>query len=114
MQINSGKLDSEPVCKECNNILDGFTGANDEDGGPQDNDINVCAYCGVIGRYEKNCTDIVPLTAEELVDLRTNDPKIWNSLMQHKNVADMTRKKLQRGRFQEPDMTSGDNSIEIK
>ena len=108
MDIESGKLKSAPKCKECKETLDGFTGNGHK---PSDGDLNICAYCGTIGAYAKDCTEIIPLTTEELLDIRSKEPEMWKELMSFKKVADSVRKKMKGADI---DMSLWDIGIEIK
>lgn len=107
-EIQSGHLDKTPICKECNSCLDGFTGEKGR--GPKDGDINVCAYCGTIGRYKNECSEIEPLTKDELINMRDTEKETWMHLMQYKQVADSVKIKLQGVT---PNIT-GNNNFEIK
>lgn len=112
MKIDSGKLDKAPECKDCHKTLDGFTG--DFEARPTDGDISICAYCGSIGEYASGCSEIKPLTVEELKQLRDDDPKMWKQLMSYKHIADSVRKKMNGVDGGDADLISGNSSIEIK
>jgi hypothetical protein len=60
--------------------LDGFTSLSEEESGPSDGDISICAYCGNIGKYTNNVTMLQTLTDDELNKVMLESPEAYIQL----------------------------------
>ena len=103
-QMKTGRLESDIKCKSCNTSLDGFSG----EGSPSDGDISICAYCGSIGSYSNNVTEIIPLSEAELAKLKEEDIDQWSMLVFYQKTIQSKRKK-----DFDPDIQMGDTNIQV-
>lgn len=63
-------------CRNCKHELDAHSAAEGENRPPQKGDVSVCAYCGTPSLFDEEL-NLIPLTGEELKDIRENDPDCY-------------------------------------
>ena len=78
--MNHGKT-HEIECNGCKNRLDAFTHVGENEEKPNDGDISICAYCGMIGKYADGMTKIKELSKEEMEEIKSEDPDSYNYMM---------------------------------
>lgn len=45
--MKTGKLENEPICPVCNEILDGYTSVS-KDASPEPGDVTICCVCAQV------------------------------------------------------------------
>jgi len=73
--MRSTKLDVQPICKNCLEVVDAATDPFGE-ATPSEGDLSVCSKCRTIGQYDADM-NIRPLMDFELETLRNEHPETY-------------------------------------
>lgn len=79
-------------CNGCKSMLDGFTSVEDDDSKPKDDDLSICAFCGAVGKYTNNVTEIQPLSEVELALIKMTEPETARDLETASRTITLMRK----------------------
>lgn len=72
-------MQTEKKCRSCDRPFI-FHMTEDGETNPRPEDLSVCSNCGTLSKFDSNL-DLVPLTDQEIHQLRNHDRELWADLL---------------------------------